>query len=53
MAEISRIEFTNRDLVVLMLKDQGIHEGNWVLQVKFSFGAMNMAMTVSGVLKVV
>ncbi|MGC2458545.1 MAG: hypothetical protein WA435_11190 [Gallionellaceae bacterium] len=45
MAEITRIEFTNKDLAILMLKDQGIHEGNWVLQAKFSFGAMNMGTT--------
>lgn len=48
MAEISRIEFTNKELVVLMLKDQGIHEGHWVLQAKFGFGAINMGATPEG-----
>ena len=48
MAEIARIEFKNKDLVALMLKDQGIHEGHWVLQAKFSFGAMNMGATDEG-----
>lgn len=31
-----------------MLKDQGIHEGDWVLQAKFSFGAINMGTTPEG-----
>lgn len=48
MAEVTRIEFSNRDLVVLMLKDQGIHEGHWVFQAKFSFAAMNMSTTPEG-----
>lgn len=48
MAEITRIEFTNKDIVALMLKDRGIHEGHWVLQAKFSFGAMNMGASSEG-----
>jgi hypothetical protein len=48
MAEITRVEFTNKDLAVLMLKEQGIHEGNWVIQAKFSFSAMNMGQNPDG-----
>jgi hypothetical protein len=48
MAEITRVEFTNKDLMILMLKSQAIHEGHWVLQAKFSFGAMNMGTTPDG-----
>lgn len=48
MAEVARIEFKSKELVVLMLKDQKIHEGHWVLQAKFSFGAMNMGATEEG-----
>jgi hypothetical protein len=48
MAEVTRIEFANKDVVILMLKEQGIHEGNWIFQVKFSFGAMNMGAATDG-----
>lgn len=48
MADVTRIEFTNKELLGLMLKDQGIHDGNWVLQAKFSFAAMNMGTTPDG-----
>lgn len=48
MAEVTRFEFANKDLVVLMLKDRGIHEGHWVLQARFSFGAMNMGASLEG-----
>lgn len=48
MAEITQLEYKNKDLVVLMLKDQGIHEGDWVLQVKFAFSAMNIGQSDDG-----
>lgn len=42
MAEITQIEYTNKELVILILKDQGIHEGNWALSAKLKFSAMNV-----------
>lgn len=48
MAEITQLEYKNKDLIVLMLKDQDIHEGNWVLQAKFSFTAMNIGQLEDG-----
>lgn len=48
MAEITQFEYTNKELVVLMLKDQRIHDGNWVLQAKFSFTAMNIGQLPDG-----
>ncbi|MBB5348066.1 hypothetical protein JWG42_15590 [Desulfoprunum benzoelyticum] len=48
MADITRIEYTKKDLLTLMLKDQGIHEGHWVLGVKFIFTAMNIGQSPDG-----
>lgn len=42
MAEATRFEFSNKDLLALMLKNRDIHEGNWVLQANLSFSAMQM-----------
>ena len=48
MAENTRIAYTNKELVVMMLKDQGIHEGHWVLATNFSFTAMNIGQSSDG-----
>jgi hypothetical protein len=48
MADVTRIEFTNKELLIMMLKKQEIHEGNWVIQAKLSFAAMNMGTTSDG-----
>lgn len=46
MAKTTRIEYTKKELLTLMVKDQGIHEGHWVLGVKFNFTAMNIGQSV-------
>ena len=48
MAEIKQISYSNRDLLILMLKDQEIHNGNWVLNASFKFAAMNMGQNLDG-----
>lgn len=40
--------YAPRDLVTSLLKDKGIHEGHWMLLVKFGFSAMNVGTTESG-----
>ncbi len=37
-----QILFTHKDLLRLMLKDKGIHEGYWTLLVRFGFLAGNV-----------
>ena len=48
MAEITHITYTNKELLILMLKDQGIHEGNWVFGAQFVFTAMNIGQSQDG-----
>jgi hypothetical protein len=45
MPETSQIVFRHKELVELMLKQQGIHEGIWGLFIKFSLGASNVGPT--------
>ncbi len=47
MPEISQISFKHTEIVELMLRKQGIHEGIWGLFVKFGFGASNVGPTES------
>lgn len=42
MAESTQITFTYPELVELMLKKQGIHEGIWGLFVNFGLAASNI-----------
>lgn len=42
MAEATQITFKHTELVELMLKKQGIHEGIWGLFVNFGFSASNI-----------
>jgi hypothetical protein len=49
MAEIKQISYTNKEILILMIKDQNIHEGHWVLGAGFSFGAMSMGQSADGV----
>lgn len=49
MADIAKYEYSNRELLVLMLRDQNIHEGHWILTVTFTFGAVNLGKTPDGV----
>ena len=41
-SQIKQIQYTHEDLLKLMLQDQDIHEGYWMLLVKFGFGAGNV-----------
>jgi len=42
MAQIDSISYKNPDLLALLLKDQGIHEGLWMLMINFGMGAGNV-----------
>ena len=41
MPEVTQIAYKHAELITLMLKDRGIHEGHWMLLVNFGFGAGN------------
>ena len=41
MPEASQYMFTHKELVELMVKKAGVHEGKWILSVTFGFGAVN------------
>lgn len=45
MAEITHIKYTNKELLVMMLKDQGIHEGEWILSARFKHAAINIGLS--------
>jgi hypothetical protein len=45
MPEISQVAFKHTEIVELLLKRQGIHEGIWGLFVKFGLGAANVGAT--------
>ena len=42
MAEATQISFKHIEIVELMLKKQGIHEGIWGLFIRFGMGASNV-----------
>ena len=48
MVETTKIIYSNKELVVMMLKDQGIHDGNWVLAANLTFSAMNIGQLPDG-----
>lgn len=48
MAKTTEVEYTNKELLILMLKDQGIHEGNWALSAKLKFSTMNLGELADG-----
>jgi hypothetical protein len=41
MAEASQFTFTHKELVDMLIKQAGVHEGKWMLMVNFGFGAVN------------
>ncbi len=43
MPEVSRINYDLKELTALMLRDQGIRSGLWMIWTRFSFGAANVA----------
>jgi hypothetical protein len=45
MAEVTQYMYKLKELAVLLLKDQKIHEGHWQLAVNFGFGAANIGQS--------
>ena len=41
MPEANQYLFSHRELVELMVKKAGLHEGKWTLMINFGLGAMN------------
>jgi hypothetical protein len=41
MPEASQYKFTHKELTAMLVKQAGLHEGKWMLQVTFAFGAAN------------
>ena len=48
MAMAKQYEYSPRELVALMIRDQGIKEGHWILGMSYHFGAMNMGANPDG-----
>lgn len=48
MAKTTNLEYTNKELLILMLKDKRIHEGNWALSAKLKFSSMNIGELADG-----
>jgi hypothetical protein len=42
--QASQIQFTNKEVLELLLKSQGIHEGHWILGVNFTWNATNIGV---------
>jgi hypothetical protein len=45
MAEVTQISFKHSEIVELLIKKQGIHEGIWGMFVKFGLTASNIGPT--------
>jgi hypothetical protein len=41
MPEINQIFFTHKELLELLIKQAGVHEGRWILSAAFGFTAGN------------
>jgi hypothetical protein len=48
MAEPTEIMFNHKELVELMIKKQNIHEGIWMVSVKFGMQATNFGVAPDG-----
>jgi hypothetical protein len=42
MAEVTAFTFNHAEIVSLMVRERGIHEGLWQLSVEFGFAASNV-----------
>jgi hypothetical protein len=42
MPEVNQYVFTNKELLALLVKEAGIHDGKWMLLVNFGFSAANV-----------
>ena len=49
MPEVQTYLFTHKEIVELMIKASGLHEGKWMLQVGFGFTAGNFGQSESEV----
>lgn len=45
MVEIDRYTFTHREVVEALIKQQGLHEGIWMISMEFGIGAVNAGPT--------
>ena len=41
MADATQYIFSHKELLTLLVKHQGLHEGKWQLVINFGFGAAN------------
>jgi hypothetical protein len=41
MPEANQYMFKHKELVTMMIKETGLHEGKWMLSVNFGFAAIN------------
>jgi hypothetical protein len=41
MPEASQYMFKHKELVAMMIKEAGLHEGKWALAINFGFAAIN------------
>ncbi|MGX9431415.1 MULTISPECIES: hypothetical protein [Bradyrhizobium] len=41
MPEVSQVFFSHKEILELMVKKAGLHEGKWMLMVSFNFAAAN------------
>jgi len=48
MTENQQFDYSNQELVSLILKQNKIHDGHWVLAAKLTFSAMNIASLPDG-----
>jgi hypothetical protein len=48
MAEATQFLFNHKELVELMIKKQGLHEGIWSLSVRFGMQATNFGLSQDG-----
>lgn len=42
MPEVNAYTFNHKELLELLIKAAGVHEGEWMLQVNFGFSAANI-----------
>lgn len=45
MPETTQYSFSHKEIVEMMIKKVGLHEGKWVMVVNFAFGAVNVGPT--------
>ena len=45
MVEATQIVYKYKELAALLVKDQGIHNGYWVIYAKFGIQALNLGQT--------